>query len=62
MAPIGWLVNPAWVQSAEQPSPSLSESLEWIARPDRHRIRVAIRIQRDRVFTDFFNKIDLAPD
>lgn len=58
---IAWLVNPGWVQSALTPSPVLSETLSWLHDPHRHRIRVAIRIERDAIFADFFRKIASAP-
>ena len=57
MATVAWLVNPLWVPSALVLCPSLSEDLEWLHSPYRHRVRVAIRILRDEVFTDFFHKI-----
>lgn len=57
MAPIAWLVQPDWVQSAVVNSPRLDDSLEWHQDEHRHSIRVAIRILRDEVFTDFFSKI-----
>lgn len=58
---IAWLVNPAWVHSVLTPSPVLSETLTWLHDPHRHRVRVAIRIERDAIFTDFFRKIASAP-
>lgn len=57
MAPIAWLVQPDWVQSAVVSSPRISDALEWRRDENRHDIRVAIRILRDEVFTDFFRKM-----
>ena len=57
MAPVAWLVQPDWVQSAVVNSPQLDDALEWHQDGNRHSIRVAIRILRDEVFTDFFSKI-----
>ena len=61
MATIAWLVNPRWVESALMPSPLLGPNLTWFHNPHRHRIRIATRVLRDEVFTDFFRKIDAAP-
>ncbi len=61
MAPVAWLANAQWVQSTLVPSPLLSDDLAWLHSPYRHRIRVAIRILRDAVFTDFFRKASSAP-
>lgn len=61
MAPVAWLVNPSWVETALVPSPSLSNRLTWTSRPEQHRVRTAIRLLRDEVFTDFFRKIESAP-
>ena len=57
MAPIAWLVQPDWVQSAVVDSPRIDDELEWRRDEKRHGIRVAIRILRDEVFTDFFRKM-----
>ena len=57
MAPIAWLVQPDWVQSAVVSSPRIDDALEWRRDEQRHSIRVAIRILRDEVFTDFFRKM-----
>lgn len=56
MAPIAWLVQPDTVQSAVVSSPRITDALEWRRDESRHDIRVAIRISRDEVFTDFFRK------
>lgn len=57
MAPIAWLVQPDWVGSAVVDSPRINDELEWRRDENRHGIRVAIRILRDEVFTDFFRKM-----
>lgn len=57
MAPIAWLVQPDRVQSAVVKSPRINDELEWRRDESRHSIRVAIRISRDAVFTDFFRKM-----
>lgn len=57
MAPIAWLVKPDWVGSAVVDSPRINDELEWRRDEKRHGIRVAIRILRDEVFTDFFRKM-----
>ena len=61
MATVAWIVNPTWVPSVLVPCPVLGEDLEWLHSPNRHRVRVAIRILRDEVFTDFFRKMSSAP-
>ena len=61
MATIAWLVNPRWVESALVPSPLLGPDLIWFHNSNRHRVRVATRLLRDEVFTDFFRKIRTAP-
>ena len=61
LAPVAWLVNPAWVPSMLAPSPALTDGLKWSAVPGRHRIRVALRVSRDEIFADFFRKIGAAP-
>ncbi len=60
MAPIAWLVNPDWVESTVRASPTLSDSLTWMHSPYRHRIRLAYRVLRDEVLTDFFRKVESA--
>ena len=57
MAPIAWLVQPDWVQSTVVSSPRIDDALKWRRDENRHGIRVAIRILRDEVFTDFFRKM-----
>lgn len=61
MATIAWLVNPRWVESVLVPSPLLGPDLTWFHNPHRHRVRVATRLLRDQVFTDFYRKIAAAP-
>lgn len=62
MVTVAWLVNPAWVPSVLVPCPVLSEDLKWLHSLNRHRVRVAIRVLRDEVFTDFFQKMSFAPE
>ncbi len=57
LAPIAWLVNPEWVQSAVVSSPVLTDDLQWETGTNRHRVRTAIRVLRDKVMTDFFGKV-----
>ena len=60
LAPVAWLVDPAVAQTSLVTSPVLNDGLTWSANDQRHFVRVATRIERDRVFGDFFRKIDLA--
>lgn len=62
MAAIAWLVNPSWVESVLVPSPLVGPDLTWFHNPYRHRVRLATRLLRDEVFTDFFRKIGAAPE
>lgn len=61
MATIAWLVNPDWVESVLTPSPLLGPELVWYQNPFRHRVRVATRLLRDAIWTDFFQKMASAP-
>ena len=61
LAAIAWLVNPGWVESLLSSSPALSQGLEWLRSPYRHRVRVATRLLRDEIFTDVFAKLGGAP-
>ncbi|MEM6391396.1 MAG: nucleoside hydrolase [Planctomycetota bacterium] len=56
LAPLAWLMDNAWVDSAVEPSPILTDRLTWSRDARRHPIRVAQHIKRDPLFADFFSK------
>jgi inosine-uridine nucleoside N-ribohydrolase len=64
IAPLAWLIEPAWVATALVPTPVLAQSDEprprfgWIRDPRRHLMREAYGVQRDAVFGDFFARLD----
>jgi purine nucleosidase len=57
LAPVAWLVNPEWMQSALVPSPILTESQTWSHDPRRHFIREVLSLRRDAIFGDLFQKL-----
>ncbi len=57
MAPIAWLVNPAWVGTHLAPSPLLTDQITWSCDPTRSLIRCAHEVNRDAIFADFFAKL-----
>jgi purine nucleosidase len=54
---VAWIINPKWLPSSLVPSPSLTDDLRWVQRPNRHQIRVITDVQRDAVFHDLFEKL-----
>jgi inosine-uridine nucleoside N-ribohydrolase len=62
LAPVAWLVNPAWVDSVLTHSPILTAARNWARDEHRHLIREAWSARRDAIFGDLFRKLDkLAP-
>lgn len=59
---IAWLLNPEWVPSMLTPSPMLDREWYWQHDDRRHLMREATGINRDAIFRDFFQKLDLAPE
>lgn len=57
LALIGWLINPKWVRSKIAPAPVLTPRMTWALDPTRHPMHVALRIDRDAIFRDFFRRI-----
>jgi len=57
LALIGWLVNPEWVRSKITPAPVLTPRMTWALDASRHPMRVALRVDRDAIFTDFFRRV-----
>lgn len=57
VAPVAWLINPAWIPTKLLPSPLLTYELTWAEDPSRHLIRCADFVQRDPIFADLFHKL-----
>ncbi len=57
LAPLAWLVNPDWMQSALVPSPLLTNERTWSHDPRRHFIREVLSLRRDAIFGDLFQKL-----
>ncbi|GLY93240.1 hypothetical protein Acsp02_04960 [Actinoplanes sp. NBRC 103695] len=58
---VAWLVNPAWVPTAQVHSPLLTAEGTWSHDPRRHLIREALWVDRDAVFRDLFTKLRRRP-
>ncbi len=58
IGPIAWLVDAQWVESVLIHSPLLNPGCTWSHDPHRHLIREAIRVDRDAVFRDLFQKLE----
>ena len=58
MALIGWLVNNAWYTAVRKPSPILTSDLTWKQDSSRHPIMEVLHLKRDRVFGDFFRRLE----
>lgn len=58
LAPVAWLIDRKMAATSLTPSPILTDAFTWATDPERHPIRVADRIDRDRVFADLFAKVD----
>lgn len=57
LAPVAWLVNPAWFVSKCLPCPALGDELQWRDNPDGHPVREIIHVDRDGVYADLFAKL-----
>jgi purine nucleosidase len=57
VATIGYLLDPAWAPTYVTHSPVVTDQVTWSVDTSRHLIRVARWIDRDRMFTDLFNKL-----
>jgi len=57
MAPVGWLIDPAWVPSVVIPAPILTSEGTWSHDPARHPVRCATQVRRDPIFRDCFVKL-----
>lgn len=54
---VAWLVEPKWIPSRVVPSPVLTDKMTYESRAGRHPVRVAVDVNRDRVFDDLFRKL-----
>jgi inosine-uridine nucleoside N-ribohydrolase len=54
---VAWLVNPKWIQTRIAPSPVLTDDVKYRNVPGRHSVRVAVGVDRDRIFTDMFRRL-----
>ena len=55
---VAWLNEPDWVPTALRPSPVLRADVTWgPVDHDRHVIREAVDVDRDRIFADLFRKL-----
>lgn len=59
IAPLAWLVNPAWVPSEIVHSPILTSELTYSYDARRHFIRYAYMVNRDAIFADLFRKLEV---
>ena len=57
MAAVGYLIDPEWVATQLVSSPVLTDQLTWQLDGDRHQIRCATYVHRDRVLADLFAKL-----
>jgi inosine-uridine nucleoside N-ribohydrolase len=58
LAPLAWLVNSDWMQSALVHSPLLTNERTWSHDPRRHFIREVLSLRRDAIFGDLFRKLE----
>jgi inosine-uridine nucleoside N-ribohydrolase len=58
MAPVGWLLNPAWAPSVIIPAPVLTEQMTWSVDRRRHPIRYVTYVDRNPILRDFFVKLE----
>ncbi|MBW3635319.1 MAG: nucleoside hydrolase [Armatimonadetes bacterium] len=58
LAPLAWLVNSDWMQSALVHSPILTSDRTWSHDPRRQFIREVLSLRRDAIFGDLFRKLE----
>lgn len=51
-----WAVNPSWFTMQRQPAPRITDDLKWQPDDSRPEIEVALRLDRDAIFADFYTK------
>ena len=57
LAPLAWLVDPAWAEMETVSSPVLTASLTWAFDESRHPIASARYVDRDAILRDLFSKL-----
>ena len=57
VAAIGYLLDPAWAPTFVTHSPVVTDQVTWSVDTNRHLIRVARWVDRDKIFTDLFDKL-----
>ncbi|MCB0161751.1 MAG: hypothetical protein KDD83_26620, partial [Caldilineaceae bacterium] len=57
VAAIGYLLDAAWAPTFVTHSPVVTDQLTWSVDTGRHLIRVARWVDRDKIFTDLFDKL-----
>ena len=57
MAPVGWLLDPAWVPTVIVPTPILTDQVTWSIDRSRPPMRYATTVKRDPILRDFFGKL-----
>ena len=60
LAPVAWLINPAWLKTHIAASPILNDHLGYTHNAESHPIRIVDWLDRDAIFTDFFAKLHKA--
>ncbi|CAN5697197.1 nucleoside hydrolase [soil metagenome] len=58
---VAWMLVPEWVPSELVRTPQLGDDKRWYSNGARHLMREAHEVNRDAMFSDFFNKLKTAP-
>jgi inosine-uridine nucleoside N-ribohydrolase len=56
IAAVAYLVNSSWVTTQVVHSPILTDQITWSIDKNRHFIKTAVSVDRDKIFADLFNK------
>ena len=57
MAPVGWLMNPAWAPSVIVPTPILTDNATWSVDRTRHPMRYVTFVHRSPILRDFYRRL-----
>lgn len=60
MAPVAWLLDPAWVPSVLVPTPILTDQVTYSVDRSRHLMRYATHVKRNPIMRDFIDKLERA--
>lgn len=55
---IAWLISPSWIPTSLVHSPILTDQMTWSFSSERHFIRSATSLNRDKIFGDLFKKLN----